>query len=390
MSTNGNCEIIRNIQQHEANDGFNFDFPSEVVKNICTGHSTVLPIQTDSNDYTLTVVPSRDRPQMKLNSEQRMVQRWVECWLRARSRGDKEVAINDTMKAATENAFEAGIYGSESLKILKSHCSEGGRKRFLERNRAFIQPRKVSMPRGEPAYVFPFQESLSMQLENEAISKLLQYSSNPPLLHSIEAIGVNTIFILLHVDDIKLSNPLGSKRKRHSIRIFQWEIYNLPSWYKTKLEAKHPLAIAHASSFKFSKEKAWKTILYDFIQVLKKFQDGGFSVGSSNESKAVRLGSVLGDGLGIFEILGLTMSFGRHSKHACFRCDIAGGHKLNEECRPKDFTRTKEKILADCQKLRLASATSVRPNSRDQADLSYQYGIHFRCPFFYLEYVGIH
>ena len=166
---------------------------------------------------------------------------------------------------------------------------------------------------------------------------------------------------LLHVDDINLCNPLGSKRKKHSMRIFQWELLNLPSWYRSKLEGKRPLAIANASSFKTSPERAWKIILEDFLNVLKEHIDGGLFVPLLNEKNSVKHGSLLGDGLGIFEILGLTMSFGKNSKYVCFRCDASGGANLNGKDLSVDLVRTRERILAGCVKLSLAPEVKTRP-----------------------------
>ena len=389
VAPTGNCTVIR-TKLTTPNSALSFEFPSHIQNGVCNGDLALIPIQTGTKTFKLSVVPSRKRFDITLNSEQKMIQRWVECWLRSRSRGDKEASINDMMVTATHNAYDTGIYSPEAIKTLRSHCTETGRQRFLKKNDAsFINPKRVTMPRGEPAFIFPFIPSLLRELENEDVSKLLQYSNLPTLLESIKAVDTKTVFPLLHVDDINLCNPLGSKAKKHSIRIIQWQIYNLPPWYRAKIEAKHPLAIAHANSFKCSKQKAWQIILDDFIKALKKYQNGGLQINLTNESVAVRLGSILGDGLGIFEILGLTMSFGPRSKHVCFLCDIGGGENINLDCRPKSFSRTRDKILAACQKIAMAPSIRIRATDRTKEDLKQLYGIHFRTPFFDLDYVRL-
>ena len=391
VSQTGDCSVIRLSKTHQApvfNDA-QFDFRDDVMRGVSNGDLTILPIVTGSKTFELTVVPSKERSKLKLSMEQTMIQKWISCWLKARSRGDKEISVNEMMLTAMENAYESQVYSEESIKILKSHCSEAGRQRFLRNHNAFINPLRVTMPRGEPAYVFPFVSSLLRELEKPDILPLLQFDNFPPLLESLQAPGgISTIFPLLHVDDITLTNPLGSKKKKHSIRIFQWQLFNLPPWYRSKLEAKHPLAIAHASSFKSHPEQAWRKILDDFIQSLKKYSNGGLFVPSLNQNIAVRLGSLLGDGLGMFEILGLSMSFSSHASNICFRCEIGGGKKLNAQCQPPEFVRTRQKILADCQKLYLAPNVKIRSTDRTRKELEQKYGIHFKCPFFELDYVS--
>lgn len=322
-----------------------------------------------------------------MTNEQKMIEAWVETWLKARARGDKEISINEMMRTATEVAYNTQLFSDQAIKVLQSHQSESGRQRYLRERNAYINPKKVEMPAGEPAYIFPFSTSLLREFDRPELVSLLDFDSFPPLLDSIKPANMKTVFILLHVDDVNLANPLGSKKKKHSIRIFQWQLYNVPSWYKSKLEAKHPLAIANAASFKRNPEKAWKIILEDFLYALKKYKDGGLFVPSLDENVALRLGSLLGDGLGMFEMLGLSMSFGNHSSHVCFRCHIAGGTNLNWQCQPPDFQRTREATLADCQKIAMAPKVKVRSSDVTKKELQQRYGIRFRTPFFELDYV---
>ena len=385
VSMNGDCSAIREIScsRHKHRTDELFDFPANVMQGLVDGKLTVVPNQKSPKTFEITVVPAKERPHITLNAEEKMIRKWVECWLRARSRGDKEISINEMMATATEMAYETQIYSSQAIKTLNGHSSEAGRQRFLRKHNAFINPVQVKMPRGEPAYIFPFASSLSRELEKPELANLLNFEHFPPLLQSLKAPnGVDTVFPLLHVDDINLCNPLGSKRKKHSMRIFQWQLFNLPPWCRSNLQAKHPLAIANANSFKVNPEQAWRKILHDFIATLKQFANGGFLVSSLNREMAVRLGSILGDGLGLFEILGLSMSFGSHASKVCFRCEIGGGEALNGQHQPEDFVRTRQKILDLYQRLDLA------PNDKLVQELQHEYGIRFKCPFFDLDYVG--
>ena len=164
----------------------------------------------------------------------------------------------------------------------------------------------------------------------------------------------------------------------------------MPNWYQSKLEAKHPLAIANALNFKLvkNKEKPWKIILQDFLHVLKQFQDGGFYVNSLDEKVAIRLGSLLGDGLAMFEILGLSPSFGEHSSRVCFRCEIGGGKALESIHEATTFVRNREKVLSELQQIAVASRIATRPNQVTQEALRRKFRITFRCPFFVLDYVS--
>ena len=378
----GDCRNVKN-EYDNYNEGF--EFPDEVQQGVCQNSLAICPIQINDHHkktYRLTVLPAKESKSIRLTAEQRLIQNWVECWLKSRARGEKEVSINDMMSTATKTAYETQLYSSETIKILKGHRTEAGRKRYLTKNGALIAPTKVKMPTGEPAYVFPFLKSLIKHLEQPEIAHSLNLYDFPPLLKSIQCEeGIKTLFPMLHVDDVNLCNPLGSKKKKHSIRIFQYQLYNLPTWYLAKIEAKHPIAIAHAKSFKLNKEEAWKIILNDFLSVLKKFKDGGLALKMLEGNFGVRIGSILGDGLGVFEILGLSMSFGSHSTNVCFRCETKGGSALNGLTRPEPFTRTRSNIVSKCRRIGLAGRGNKQVLQR-------KYGIHFRTPFFDLPYVS--
>ena len=70
---------------------------------------------------------------MAPNFEEKMLQRWVEFWLKARTRGDKEISINEMMKTAAENAYDSKCYSEQTIKMLQSHSTEAGRQRFLRK-----------------------------------------------------------------------------------------------------------------------------------------------------------------------------------------------------------------------------------------------------------------
>ena len=154
VSKVGDCESLRNSMFTSS------DFAPDILTGLEQGHLSIKPVQTGRKSYKLTVVPAKQHEENSLNSEQRMIRHWVECWLKARSRGAKEVDINEMMATATNVAYETGLYSEQTIKTLNSHSSEDGRRRFLQGSDAFVNPKRLEMS-GGPAYIFPFSASCS-------------------------------------------------------------------------------------------------------------------------------------------------------------------------------------------------------------------------------------
>ena len=338
--------------------------------------SQKLPIVMINDHSSITSCTQSDAEMNELQDDVH-IKHVVRQWGQNYARGDSEKSISVMMEMALYMAAEHNG-SSRLLRTLKTLSYADGRMKFLKDVGHYIEPLLIRMPDESKAYIFPFESTLRLHLME--IWDLLEWNNLRLDLAAPE--GLKTVFIAYFTDDVGVCNPLNAaNRKNTSIRPMIFQLLNTPAHYRATNESKQMLAIAKAQSIK-SQKHAWNSILADFLQVLVKFQNGGFEikVNGVKHNLAIRLGATIGDMLGQFELLGLTQSFGPYASHVCFRCTTSGGSRLNAMSTPQPYTRTRKEIIkfsAELQNIK---------NPKEKRRLVQKNGIHFLCPFYRLPY----
>ncbi|CAF4440556.1 unnamed protein product, partial [Adineta steineri] len=107
-------------------------------------------------------------------------------------------------------------------------------------------------------YFIPIENSLSLILSSQQLCHEILANSHKQqtltnldndLMFSIResyhglALDNNHLLIQLYIDDIGLTNPLGSKRDRHKMSMIYFTLEDIPDTYRSKLDFTQLVAI---------------------------------------------------------------------------------------------------------------------------------------------------
>lgn len=173
-----------------------------------------------------------------------------------------------------------------------------------------------------------------------------------------KTIGYNGTVIPLFVyfDDFEAGNPLGSHSGIHKVGAVYTSIPCFPPEVQSMIDNIFLTLLFHSSDRKYFGNRATFNIL---IQELKFLQTEGITVdlpGGITQKLFFVMGLIIGDNLGVNEILGLTSSFS--ANYCCRFCKV---HKQLLQTQPVEnveFLRTKENYALDLS-LKNVSLTGV-------------------------------
>jgi hypothetical protein len=124
------------------------------------------------------------------------------------------------------------------------------------------------------AYIVPFLKSLQalLMLPEVYDCVIKPHAVNPNYMTDfcdakfVKNHGIlktfGTLQIIISVDDVTFSNPLGMNAKRHSLIIFSYSLANIPPCLRSKIHVHQLLAIAQS---KIVHQYGYATVLKDFL-----------------------------------------------------------------------------------------------------------------------------
>ena len=146
------------------------------------------------------------------------------------------------------------------------------------------------------------------------------YYSNP-ILNSVD-----TIVIELYIDDVELTNPLGSHTGVHKLGFVYFKIKDMPVLLQSSLDS---IFITNIHYFLDVEKYGYQVILDSLVCDLKKLLDEGIEF--QGNTYKVAIWQVVGDNLGLNKLLGFVESF---SANFCCRFCLARKdvlHKMVKE-----------------------------------------------------------
>ena len=154
----------------------------------------------------------------------------------------------------------------------------------------------------------------------------------------------HTIRILLYIDDVEVTNPLGGKAGTHKLGFIYYTIKSLPSKFLSSLNQCFLLGVYKSVD---AKHYGLETIIRQIVDDLKVLEVDGVDVNTSVYSGKLRaaLAQVVGDNLGVYGVLGFTESFS--ANYACRHCKV---HKtvLRTRCvADRDLERNEQNYEED-------------------------------------------
>lgn len=150
--------------------------------------------------------------------------------------------------------------------------------------------------------------------------------------------SMDTIVIELYIDDVELTNPLGSHTGVHKLGFVYFKIKDLPVHLQSSLDS---IFITNIHYYLDVEKYGYQTILNELIQDLKKLSDEGIEFQGNTYKVAVW--QVVGDNLGLNKLLGFVESF---SANFCCRLCLAKKdilHKMVKE----DISLLRNKVEHD-------------------------------------------
>lgn len=243
------------------------------------------------------------------------------------------------------------------------------------------------------AYCVPFLESLKAQLE---IPEILYWVKNKhdskdilsrdwcdgayikTLLKSSPN-NMNTILIILHIDDMETVNPIGMSKKKHKLTVVSYELANVPPQFRSAVYKKQLLAI---SKSKFVKNNGLNSLLLDFVLTMNDLSKGlTLKVNNENILCNAFLVGTPADTPASNQLWGFKEGVAKAIK-CCRTCD---GQRpdIFEKFKEENFIlRTTDEHLDRCDLMEEASCKLKK-------DLSKKYGINSKSILFNLKEISL-
>ena len=158
------------------------------------------------------------------------------------------------------------------------------------------------------------------------------------------------IRLQVYLDDVELTNPLGSRAIIHKLTAVYFSIQNFPPVESSKLSSIYLLALAYAHDVN-STQNGYAKLLYPFLQDLKKLESAEGVVATVNDKpECIRatLCLLCADTLAAHEVLGY---LGPGARHFCRKCMISRP-EFRLDCKAMGEPRTRASFEADVQRVK--------------------------------------
>ena len=252
----------------------------------------------------------------------------------------------------------------------------------------------------EIGYIVPFKESLKQFLSIKEVYEavLLSFQSNnvitPPSNNNycdvwdghyikehnyyIEHCG-RIICFQVYMDEFEPANPLGSKKSKHKVSVFYWQIMNLPPMLRSSLRSIQLLGIVSSDLLK---SRGVDVFLKPFIDDLLLLRDGlTFNIGNEERKWFGILLHFIGDMPASNFVGGFKegVGFARLPCRSCMivRTDLETIHH-ESDC------ILRNNIIYGQQVLEIENAAEISQAAKDTVSINY--GINRRSPFDRLGY----
>ena len=178
----------------------------------------------------------------------------------------------------------------------------------------------------------------------------------------------------LFFDETEVTNPLGSKTKKHELGMFCYRIENLPPVENSRLVNIHPLVVSHSKDLKSSDFKFIADKIFTEMSLLESDQGmlldipdmPGFRVHGT-------ISSICGDTKGMHELFGFS---GPSSNKFCRLC-LIHRDEIREISRISDLSmRTRENYEEHVQQANLTNGESI-PSTGVKFSCQFNRSIHF-------------
>jgi hypothetical protein len=204
-----------------------------------------------------------------------------------------------------------------------------------------------------PGTLSKIRAHLQQLADSSVFTNFMQSEFWKKKIQNIEADVVLPVFF--YFDDFGVDNPVGPKRKAHSIGGIYLKLPFLPIEIESKLDNIFSMYFIESIDKSLGNAKIFAPV----IEELKKMEERGIDVTIDGESLTIKfvIGLVIGDNLGLNDILGFTRSFS--ANYPCRICKIKSDALRSEEKENPTLFRTKATYVDDIEADNL-SQTGIR------------------------------
>ncbi|KAH9516823.1 hypothetical protein DERF_007541 [Dermatophagoides farinae] len=194
-------------------------------------------------------------------------------------------------------------------------------RKFIRMGHGYIPPRELTAECFEDKslhkfYYSPIEELIKTHLLSEEIlSNILNERPEDASPYILDCNMLNTLRLVLYGDDFGFTGPLGTGRNTQKIFSLYLDTDNSTK-YRSKSEDFPAVLLANRKTIKAT---SIQQILSPLVSDLKRLEDRGLFVLERGITIKVRLAYVIGDNLGVSELLGFKQNFSTH-----FVCRFCG------------------------------------------------------------------
>ena len=203
------------------------------------------------------------------------------------------------------------------------------RKSYIERAYPVVMPFQYVIEHGHAAVYVPILPMIQELFKHtDAFDKIQEARCSQPshymshrdgsYIHANELLSASPelkLPLILYVDELEVSNPLGTSRKIHKLLSVYWVLADLPSKYRSAL---HVIQLALLCKVPDLQSYGYEKVLGPLVQDIQTLENDGVFIESLGQSVKGTVFCVAADNLAAHGLAGFVQSF--RSEYVCRFC----------------------------------------------------------------------